>query len=131
MSDLMNVERKGKSVMQDVNSKIQLNPSGAQEMATLLVNNEFRGRGDTIEATCYRLQTRYGVSASLLDRLSSKYREINDMKLSSYAAVFAAYQAAGLWIDNEYKEQRAQQKPNSKAARITDLLVGEQDQEVN
>jgi hypothetical protein len=131
MSDLMNVERKGKSVMQDVNSKIQLNPSGAQEMATLLVNNEFRGRGDTIEATCYRLQTRYGVSASLLDRLSSKYREINDMKLSSYAAVFAAYQAAGLWIDNEYNEQRAQQKPNSKAARITDLLVGEQDQEVN
>tara|TARA_R110002126_G_scaffold63960_3_gene163990 strand:+ start:230 stop:613 length:384 start_codon:yes stop_codon:yes gene_type:complete len=127
----MNVTRKGKSVMQDVSLKIELNPSGAQEMATILVNKEFRGRGDTLDAAFHRLQTRYGVSASLLDRLTSTYRDINDMKLSSYAAVFAAYQAAGLWIDENYEHQREQQAPNSKAARIADILVGEQDQEVN
>lgn len=130
MRDLIQVTRKGKFVMSDVCLNIEINPSGAQEMARILVNSEFRGRGDTIDATCHRLQTRYGVSASLLDRLTSSYREVNDMKLSSFAAVLSAYKAAGLWIDKEYEDQRAQQLPNSKTASIADFLVQPTNKEV-
>ncbi len=54
----------------------------AKGMAGFVLEREYRGPGDTIEAAAYRAQHKYGVAATLLMRL--RHREVRDMLMSNF-----------------------------------------------
>jgi len=117
-----------KPVMHDTTLKFELNPDAARKMANKLLDNEFRGRGDTFESAFFRIQTKYGVSASLMDRLTSKCREINDMKLSSFAAIASAYQAACSKVEANIEHERATHEHYSIAIKAADFVGGQKEE---
>lgn len=71
----------------------------AKRMSRDLLNSEYRGPGDTLEAAAYRLQTKMGVPASTTMRLWN--REVTDMLVSSFAPVLNA------WLALKNKANRA------------------------
>lgn len=94
----------------------------AQVMGQYLLNKEFRGIGDTLEAAAHRVQNKMGVPATLLLRL--RHRPIKDMMLSSYVAVATAYERAVSKADAAYEHERKLHAPNTKLARLADFAAG-------
>jgi len=117
-----------KSVMYDTKLKFELTPDSARSMADALLAKEFKGRGDTFESAFFRIQTKYGVSASLMDRLTSKCREINDMKLSSFAAIASAYQATCSKVEANIEHEKAAHEHYSIANSVADIAIGKKEE---
>lgn len=63
--------------------------SEARHWSNYLLEREFRGPGDTIEAASYRVETKWGVPATLTDRL--RIRDVTDMLLSNWCLLRVAY----------------------------------------
>lgn len=97
----------------------------AKGMARFLLKHEHQGPGDTIEAAAQRNQTKYGVPASILLRLWG--REVNDMLLSNFAALAAAYVAVGDRVEKAYEHEKYLAN-NSKITRLADLVAGAKDE---
>ena len=64
----------------------------ARHMSDFLLSKEFRGPGDTIEAAAYRAEKRWGVPATIIQRL--RHRDVSDMLMSNWWRLKAAYDAA-------------------------------------
>lgn len=95
----------------------------AKEMASKLLNKEFRGPSDTIDAAAYRLQQRYGVDAEIV--LQGRRRDIKEMKASRWLALFQAYWAAGLTkVDDLYEAERELHADNSPIVGLADFVAG-------
>ena len=83
----------------------------AKRMCGFLLNKEYRGPGDTIEAAAYRMQARYGIHHATTMRLRNE--EVRDMKVSSFAPILNAYLAvrerlnsAAAKMERAYEEER-------------------------
>lgn len=97
--------------------------SSARRMATELLEKEFRGPGDTLEAAAYRLQTKYALDAEI--SLQGWRREIKEMKASRWLRLFQAWWAAGLAkADNLYAEERALHDSTSAIVGLADFVAG-------
>ena len=128
MKNVTRVTGNEKTVMYDTTLKFELNPDSARKMANELLSKEFRGRGDTFESAFFRLQTKYGISASLMDRLTSKCREINDMKLSSFAAIASAYQKSCMQVKANIEHERATHEHYSIANSVAGIAIGQKEE---
>lgn len=95
-----------------------------QKMANNLLNDEFKGAGDTIEAAAYRVQTKWHVPASLLLRLRHRAAQMRDMKISSWFAIFEAYQRACQKAEQKYEITRQNNEIDPALARLADLVAG-------
>lgn len=98
----------------------------ANKMAKDLLNNEFKGAGDTIEAAAHRVQTKYSVKASLLLRLRYRFAEMTDMKASSWFSIFEAYQRALARAEKNYEHMRQENETNPRLVRVADFVAGRQ-----
>ena len=96
----------------------------SQKMANDLLNSEFKGAGDTIEAAAYRVQTKWHAPASILLRLRHRAAQMRDMKVSSWFAVFEAYQRACKKAEQKYEIARASYEIDPALARLADLVAG-------
>lgn len=76
----------------------------ARHMSNYLLEREFRGPGDTIEAAAYRVERKWGVPASLINRL--RIREVNDMLLSNWIKLTAGYEAACQQVERQAQHQQ-------------------------
>lgn len=95
----------------------------AKRMSSDLLQKEFRGPGDTLEAAAYRVQCRYGVDAEIL--LQGWRREIKEMKASRWLRLFQAWWAAGLAkADNLYAEERELHDDSEAIVGLADLVAG-------
>lgn len=128
MQKVTRVTGNEKPVMHDTTLKFELNPDTARKMANELLSQEFKGRGDTFESAFFRLQTKYGVSASLMDRLTSRCREINDMKLSSFAAIAGAYQKACARVEANIEHEKATHEHYSIVNSVADIAIGQKEE---
>ena len=81
----------------------------ARQMAAEILNAEFKGIGDTIDAAMFRVQHKHGLSSNLLHRL--RYRTKKDIWAGEYLHLKAVY------------EQR-QVNATSKTVRALDLVAG-------
>lgn len=96
----------------------------SQKMANDLLNSEFKGAGDTIEAAAYRVQTKWHAPASILLRLRHRAAQMRDMKVSSWFAVFEAYQRACAKAEQNYNIARTSNEIDPALARLADLVAG-------
>lgn len=104
----------------------------AKGMAEYLLSKEHRGPGDTIEAAAFRLQTRLGVSTTLLMRM--RHRDVNDMLMSNFFMLAYAYTAfkkcneamerAEKRADEAYRHEKAL-AIDPKIVRMAAALAGE------
>jgi hypothetical protein len=81
----------------------------AKEWADLLLDREFRGRGDREKSVRYRLAKKLGIAESYLFRLQYKTQEMRDVAGSVYRALRNAYEdmcAANEAAADNYREQR-------------------------
>jgi len=62
----------------------------AGQMAAAVLNDEFKGVGDTIEAAAGRIQTKHGLSTMVFMRL--RYRKKNDIWAGEYLHIKAIYE---------------------------------------
>jgi len=76
----------------------------AKEWADLLLNNEFKGRGDKDYLARYRLSQRLGVKESYLFRLQYKTAEMRDVAGEVYRRIREAYDE--LCANNEAAAER-------------------------
>lgn len=97
--------------------------SEARTMGDYLLRREYKGMGDTIEAAAYRAQRKWGVPATILMRLRHR-SEMKDMLVSSWFAIFEAYQKASSKADQAYERERDLHEPSSKVARLADFIAG-------
>lgn len=81
------------------------NIAEARRMSDFLLQREFRGPGDTIEAAAYRAEQRWGAPASIIQRL--RHRDVTDMLLSNWVAIKQAYQAACAHQENQLRHEVA------------------------
>lgn len=95
-----------------------------QKMANDLLNSEFKGAGDTIEAAAYRVQTKWHTPASILLRLRHRAAQMRDMKVSNWFAVFEAYQRACQKAERKYETARTTNEIDPALARLADLVAG-------
>ncbi len=100
--------------------------SESKRMADFIVHKVHRGPGDTVEAAMHRAERLYGAPAHWLHRL--RYREIRDMPVSAFAAIFNAYQAAASAAERTYENERARHESNSALVRFTDFVAGKKDE---
>jgi hypothetical protein len=99
----------------------------AKGMADFILHKVHRGPGDTIDAAMHRAEQMYGAPASWLHRL--RYRDVKDMPVSAFGALFNAYRAAADAGDKAYARERAlADARNSKMARLADLVAGAKDE---
>lgn len=99
--------------------------ASAKTMAGALLEKEFRGPGDTLECAAHRLQSKYGVDATVT--LQGWRRDISDMKASRWIALFIAYHAAGLAkLETAYADERSLHADASPLTRLADFVVGPQ-----
>ena len=97
--------------------------ASANDMSSKLLAQEFRGPGGTLESAAYRLQTKFGVDASVI--LQGWRREIADMKASRWIALFAAFHASGLAkLEAAYADERSLHADASPLARLADFVAG-------
>lgn len=66
--------------------------SEAKEWADLLLDREFRGRGDREKSVRYRLAKKLGIAESYLFRLKYKTNDMKDVAGSVYRALRNAYE---------------------------------------
>lgn len=100
----------------------------AKRMSGFLLEREFRGPGDTIEAAAYRMQTRYGIPVSTTMRLRN--REVKDMFTSTFFPILNAYlavkdkiNAAADRMERTYEEER-NRTVDSSLRRLADAVAG-------
>ena len=100
----------------------------ARRMSRFLLDREYRGPGDTIEAAAYRIQTRYGVPVATTMRLRN--RDVKDMFVSSLAPILNAYlsitdkvNAAADRMERAYEDER-NLALDPRMARLADLVRG-------
>jgi hypothetical protein len=62
----------------------------ASQMATAILNAEFKGVGDTIDATMFRIKTKHGIKEDVLRRL--RYRQKKDIWAGEYLHLKAVYE---------------------------------------
>lgn len=105
----------------------------AKRMSGFLLNKEYKGPGDTIEAAAYRLQTRYGIHYATTLRLRNE--EVRDMRISSFAPILNAYlfvrdslQAAATRMERAYEEER-NRAVDPRLVRLADAVRGKETQE--
>ena len=101
----------------------------SQKMANDLLNSEFKGAGDTIEAAAYRVQRKWHAPASILLRLRHRAAQMRDMKVSSWFAVFEAYQRACAKAEQKYEIARATYEIDPALARLADLVAGRKERD--
>lgn len=77
----------------------------ARRMSDFLLQREFRGPGDTIEAAAYRAEQRWGAPATMIQRL--RHRDVTDMLLSNWVAIKSAYQAACAYQEKHLEHEVA------------------------
>ncbi len=94
----------------------------AKGMADFILHKAHRGPGDTVDAAMHRAERLWGAPASWLHRL--RYREITDMPVSVFGAIFNAYQAASASAERTYENERNKHEPNSRLVRIADFVAG-------
>lgn len=84
----------------------------ARQMAVAILNDEFRGVGDTIDAAMFRVQQKTGISSSVLHRL--RYRSGKDIWSGEFLHLKAVY------------EQRfvATGEDGSALVRLADFVAG-------
>lgn len=97
-----------------------------KSMAKALLDGEFRGPGDTIDAAASRLQVKFGVPATVIKRL--RHREVKDMLLSNFVALASAYKAATERMERAYEHER-KMAVDPRILRLADLVVGSTNQE--
>lgn len=100
----------------------------AKKMASELLRKEFRGPGDTIEATAYRLQSLYGVDVNTV--MQGWNREPRGMLTHRWLPLFQAWCAAGLAkADEAYegKRKEADLAGHPALVRLADLVAGRAD----
>lgn len=93
----------------------------AKGMAEFLLNKEFRGPGDTIEAASHRAEVKYRVPASFLLRLRN--RTVKDMLVSNFMALATAYVKATEAVDRAYDHEKSL-AVNPTILRLADLVAG-------
>lgn len=103
-------------------------------MSGFLLESEFRGPGDTIEAAAYRVQTKYGIPVATTLRLRCS-REVKDMFMSSFFPVLNAYlslkdrmSAAASRMEQTYEEERSR-AVDPRLRRMASTIRGEETQE--
>lgn len=64
----------------------------AKRWSDHLLGQAFRGPGDTIERASFEVEQKWGVPASIIQRL--RHRDVRDMLLSNWLALQRAYHAA-------------------------------------
>ena len=97
--------------------------SSARGMSDFILQNTYRGPGDTVDAAMHRAERLYGAPATWMHRL--RYRSIKDMPVSAYAAIARAYKAALDASEKSYQAERAMANArNSKLLGIADALHG-------
>lgn len=97
--------------------------SESKRMAEVILQRVHRGPGDTVEAAMHRAERLYGVPAAWLHRL--RYREIKDMPVSAFAALFNAYRAACEAGERAYEEERKlADARNSKMGWLAAVVAG-------
>lgn len=101
----------------------------SQKMANELLNSEFKGAGDTIEAAAYRVQRKWQAPASILLRLRHRAAQMRDMKVSSWFAVFEAYQRACQKAEQKYEIARASYEMDPALVRLADLVAGRKEKD--
>lgn len=98
----------------------------AKGMAGFLLSVEHKGPGDTIEAAAHRIQTRFGVPATLLMRL--RHREVKDMLTSNFFALATAFneamERAERRVDEAYQHEKSL-AVDPKIVRLAAALAGE------
>ena len=117
-----------KSTVSDRESKtmsMAFNIEDAKGMAGFLLAREHRGPGDTIEAAAHRVETQRGVPASLLLRLRN--REVNDMLLSNFSVLAAAYVAVKTRVERAYEHERSL-AIDTKILRLADFVAGKKNE---
>lgn len=101
----------------------------ASRWADALVQSEYRGPGDTIEAAMYRKEQKTGVSFQTFWAL--RYRKPKDMLASVFFRLKAAYdhecarQEARLQHELEMLRKVRGDAPDTPAIRAAEALVGE------
>lgn len=92
----------------------------AKLMARELLEKEFQGRGDTIEDAADRIETKHGVSASIV--LQGRRRPAREMMVSRWMALFLAHFAE---FSDKYEEMRNEADGCHPAIlRLADLVAG-------
>jgi hypothetical protein len=66
----------------------------ARQMAVAILNDEFRGVGDTVDACMFRVQQKHGISSSVLHRL--RYRSPKDIWAGEFLHLKAIYEQRGI-----------------------------------
>jgi hypothetical protein len=95
----------------------------AKRMASDLLLKEYRGPHDTIEATAYRVQSKYGVDANII--MQGWNREPRGMLTHRWLPLFQAWLAAGFArADAAYEEERKRHDDSSPLVRLADLVAG-------
>lgn len=104
----------------------------AKRMCGFLLEKEYRGPGDTIEAAAYRMQTRYGIHPATTMRLRNE--EVRDMRVSSFAPILNAYLAvreklnsAAARMERAYEEERSR-AVDPRLVRLADFVAGRKEE---
>jgi hypothetical protein len=95
----------------------------ARKMASDLLGKHFRGPGDNIESAAYRVQSEYGVDASVV--MQGWNREPRGMLTHRWLPLFQAWCAAGFAkADAAYDAERQLHEDTSALARLADFVAG-------
>ena len=95
----------------------------ARRMSRELLEKEKRPIGDTIEAAAHRLQTKYGVDASII--LQGHQREPREMMVSRWMSLFQAHYAAfAARADQAYEDKRNATTAHPALVRLADFVAG-------
>lgn len=95
----------------------------SRRMADFILHKAHRGPGDTVDAAMHRAERLWGAPAAWLHRLRYR-RDLKDLPVSAFAAIFNAYQAAGAAAERTYETEREKHEPNSRLVRFADFVAG-------
>lgn len=101
--------------------------SDARGMSDFILQQSYRGPGDTVDAAMHRAERSFGAPAAWMHRL--RYRSIKDMPVSAYAAIARAYRAALEASEKAYEAERnLANARNSKLLGLAHLVAGPEDE---
>lgn len=97
----------------------------SKRMADFILAKAHRGPGDTVDAAMHRAERLWGAPANWLHRL--RYREINDMPMTAFAALVHAYRAASQSAEKAYEaERKLADARGSKVVWLADIIAGKE-----
>ena len=97
----------------------------AKRMAEVLLRDEHRGPGDTIEAAAYRVSTKYHVEYTVL--MQGWQRDAREWKVSRWMALLSAYGTARKSVYVRNREEAVATGVNPAVMRMADALAGHAD----